>query len=386
MTRRLRILVSGMIAKVPRQGGATWAVLQYVLGLQRLGHDVTFVECVDSGDIQPAGMTLLASANAAYFRLVIRDYGLANCAALIDRSSQAAVGLSYAEVQRIAAECDVVVNLSGTLTDPSLLGPAPIRVYVDLDPVFNQMWHELYGIDMRFGGHSHYVTVAHGIGEPDSPVPTCGLSWIPTWQPIVLDHWPVADRVPDQVMTTVANWRGYGSIEHGGVLFGQKAHALRALIDLPRLSGRRFVLALAIHPDETRDLTALREHGWELVDPARVANSPETYRQFIHDSRAEFGVAKTGYVLGRCGWFSDRSVCYLASGRPVLAQDTGFSRYLPTGQGLLPFSTTEDATAQLDVLDRDYPAHARAARRLAEEYFDSNKVLARMLRAIGAAV
>ena len=384
MTRKLRILVSGMVAKVPHQGGATWAVLQYVLGFRALGHDVTFVECLETADLQPPGSSLAASANAAFFDAVARGFGLQDDASLVQPSTGHSAGLSYEAVCRRAADSDVVINLSGSLTDQALLTPAPIRVYVDLDPVFNQMWHEFYGIDMRFDGHTHFVTVAHAIGDPDCPIPTCGRSWIPTWQPIVLERWPVVENAGADALTTIANWRGYGSIEHDGVLYGQKAHALRALIDLPRRTRHRFLLALAIHPDETRDLAALRDNGWELVDPAAVAASPASYRQFIQRSRAEFGVAKTGYVLGKSGWFSDRSVCYLASGRPVLAQDTGFGRYMTTGRGVLPFSSVEDAAEQIEKLDRDYADHARAARAAAEEYFASDRVLTHMLQRVGA--
>ena len=158
--------------------------------------------------------------------------------------------------------------------------------------------------------------------------------------------------------TTVGNWRGYGSIEHEGIFYGQKAHSLRQFIGLPRRTNAKLMPALAIHPEETRDLTALRENGWILLDPAEVARDPRRYREFIQGSRGEFGIAKSGYVASRCGWFSDRSACYLASGRPVLAQETGFSEFLPTGEGLIPFETEDDVLAGIDALRSDYPRHA----------------------------
>ena len=141
--------------------------------------------------------------------------------------------------------------------------------------------------------------------------------------------------------------------------------------------------ALAIHPGESKDLAALKENGWQLLDPAQVAATPASYQQFIQGSKAEFGIAKSGYVASRCGWFSDRSVCYLASGRPVLAQETGFSRFLPTGAGLFAFQTADDVLAAIEEVNADYPRHARAARTLAEEFFDSDKVLSRLLERIG---
>jgi hypothetical protein len=202
---------------------------------------------------------------------------------------------------------------------------------------------------------------------------------LPTAQPVVLEHWPMVGQVEHDALTTVGNWRGYGSVEYDGVFYGQKAHSLRRFMSLPTRTREQFLLALAIHPSETTDLMALAANGWRLVDPAVVAGTPADYRRFIQGSKAEFGVAKSGYVVSQCGWFSDRSVCYLASGRPVVAQDTGFGRFLPTGAGLFAFKTEDDVLAAIDELRRDYPRHARAARTVAEDFFDSDKVLTRLL-------
>ena len=181
----------------------------------------------------------------------------------------------------------------------------------------------------------------------------------------------------------MGSWRGYGSIEHNGHFYGQKSHALRPLMSLPTLTTEQFTLALRIYPEETEDLEALARHGWSLVDPDAVAGDTTSYRAFIQASKAEFGIAKSGYVASRCGWFSDRSACYLASGRPVIAQETGFSTTLPTGEGLFAFETIDDVLASLDLMNSDYQHHARAARGLAEEYFDSDTVLPRLLGHVG---
>ncbi len=383
---RLTILLSGMIAADPYQGGATWAVLQYLLGFQRLGHAVYFVEPVAEAALQPAGTPLAHSANAAYFRQVMADFGLEQTSALLLAGTQQTVGLSYPQLREAAGRADVLINISGMLTDEALIDRIPVRVYLDLDPAFNQLWQAAEGIDMRFAGHTHFVTIGLAIGRPDCRVPTCGLEWITTLQPVVLAQWPVATRVEYQALTTVANWRGYGSIRHEGVLYGQKAHSLRPLLALPTLTAEQFMLALAIHPEEVRDLVALHESGWRLLDPAEVVQSPQRYRRFIQGSKAELGIAKSGYVAARCGWFSDRSVCYLASGRPVLAQETGFSRFLPTGAGLFAFATVEDLLAGIEALRHDYTGQARAARTIAEEYFDSDKVLSRLLDQVGRSV
>lgn len=381
---KLRILFSGMMAADPHQGGATWAVLQYVLGLRALGHEVLFVEPISSQAIRPRQATFLESENTAYFLHVIDAFGLADQAALVLDSTQHTVGMSYDELHSLAVRADVLINVSGMLTDEELVAPIPIKVYLDLDPAFVQLWQAVQGIDMRFEPHTHFVTVGLAIGSPACSVPSCGCRWIPTLQPIVLEQWPRAVGIRHDALTTIGNWRGYGSIEHQGELYGQKAHSLRQLWALPQLVREKFLLAIAIHSDEAGDLQALSQHGWELTDPREAARTPEHYRSFIQHSKAELGIAKSGYVKSQCGWFSDRSVCYLASGRPVIAQDTGFSRYLPTGDGLFAFTTMEDAARCIHAMNDDYDRHSAAARQLAETRFGSETVLPRLLQSVEA--
>lgn len=378
------ILFSGMIAGDPYQGGAAWAVLQYVLGLRRLGHTVYLAEPLRRASMTPPQTGLEASENAAYFRRVVRRFGLESCAALVLEESRETVGMSYEQLREAARHADVLLNISGMLTDPELTASIPLRVYLDLDPAFVQLWHAAQGIDMRFDAHTHFVTVGQAIGHPSCTVPTCGKTWMPTVQPVVLDEWPCSAAITYEAFTTIANWRGYGSIEHEGLHYGQKAHSLRRFMGLPRRTPEPFALALSIHPDEHRDLAALAENGWRLLDPVQVAGTPARYRQFIQHSKAEFGIAKSGYVASRCGWFSDRSACYLASGKPVLAQDTGFGSYLPTGDGLFAFRTLEDAVLHIEAIRQDYTHHAQAARQLAEHFFDSDVVLTRLLERLEA--
>jgi hypothetical protein len=371
-----------MVAGDPGQGGAAWAVLQYLLGFERLGHEVLFIEQCAESDLEPEGEMLERSRNASYFGQVMAEHGLERSSALLAAGTEKTVGVDYARLVEMTAEADLLVNISGILTDDRITSGIPVRVYLDLDPAFNQFW-QVSGIDMRFNGHTHFVTVGQAIGSADCPVPTCGLDWIPTVPPVVLDHWPREERITHDAFTTVGNWRAYGSIEHEGVNYGQKVHSLREMIRLPTRTEARFLLALTIHPDETPDLEALEENDWELVDAAEVAGTPADYRRFLAGSRAELGITKSGYVLSRCGWFSDRSACYLASGRPVIAQETGFSRYLPVGDGLLSFQTEDDALAAVDEVGRDYDRHSSAARALAEELFDSDRVLSRLLERVG---
>jgi hypothetical protein len=384
MPRNLTILVCGMMSPELRQGGAAWAVLQYILGLRRLGHEVVYIELLPKAPEGGGAFDLARSGNAACFAKVMRDFDFEHRSALLLAGTEQTSGLSYAGLRGIARGADVLINISGMLTDPALLEPVPHRVYLDLDPAFIQLWHAVCGIDMRFGAHTHFVTIGQAIGKAGCAVPTCGREWIPTLQPVVLDEWPVAGRITHDALTSIANFRGYGSIEHDGVFYGQKAHSLRDFFPLPTRTREKFELALSIHPDEKADLDALAANGWRLLDPAEVAGTPGSYREFIQGSKAEFGIAKSGYVHSRCGWFSDRSVCYLASGRPVIAQDTGFSEFVPAGEGLFAFATQDDVLGAIDAVNADYGRHSRAARRLAERWFDSDKVLASLLERIEA--
>ncbi|MBU6276577.1 MAG: hypothetical protein KGQ61_08065 [Planctomycetes bacterium] len=379
----LRILVAGMVASHPGQGGAAWAVLQYVLGLRDLGHEVTLVDPATVPD-QATGADFAAAPAAAYFRTLVAGFGLSADAALLRAGTTATVGLPHAQLRARAAGADLLLNLSGLLRDPALTEPVARRVFVDLDPAFNQMWHA-QGIDMGFDRHDRFVTIAWNIGREGCTVPVCGREWITTPQPVVLDHWPVAGAVEHAALTTVGHWRSYGSVTHDGVFHGQKAHAWRGLLDLPSNSAVPLLPALAIHPAETADLAALRAHGWRWLDPATVCATPGDYRRFVQGSWGELAIAKQGYVVSRCGWFSDRSVCYLASGRPVIAHDTGFGSRLPVGHGLLAFTTVADARAAIDALAADYAGHRRAARELAAAVFDHRIVLPALLERVTAA-
>jgi hypothetical protein len=374
---RRTIVVGGMLAGVPRQGGASWAVLQYILGLRRLGHEVLFLEPVQAG---PAGVA--ATPAAAYFDAIADDFELRGAAALLDAGTGEPYGLSRIEVEEACGRADLLLNLSGVLDDEELLGNIAVRAFVDLDPAFTQLWQAAEGIDMGFDRHNRFVTIGQRIGSPGCSVPTCGRSWITTPQPVVLDRWPVAGDVVRDALTTIGHWRAYGSIEHKGVHYGQKAHSLRPLMGLPATAGASLVLGLGIHPEEADDIASLRGAGWRLVDPDAVAGTPSLYQAFVRGSWAEFGLAKAGYVAAGCGWFSDRSACYLASGRPVIAQDTGFGGHVPVGEGLLSFRTADDVAANVEALRSDYPRHRRAAREIAETVFHSDRVLRELLECL----
>jgi hypothetical protein len=365
MAARPTVLFSGMIGATPGQGGATWAVLQYLLGFRQLGWDVWFVE--------PAPLTAADDVSA-----VLDPYGFSGRWAVL-ASDGTTAGAGHTELLAAARRADLLVNVAGMLTDPALLEPVPVRVYLDLDPAFVQLWHTVEGVDMRLDGHTHFVTVSDAVGRT---IPDCGRTWLDTLPPVALPCWPVADRLERNALTTVGNWRGYGSIHHAGVHYGQKAHSLRPLLELPTRVSVPIVVALAIHPDEASDIAALAANGWQLVDPAVIACSPGDYRRFIAGSLGELGIAKSGYVVSDSGWFSDRSACYLASGRPVVAMETGLSRRLPVGKGLLTFHDIDSAVVAVEQLVLDYESHRSAAREIAETHLDASVVLGRLLEAV----
>lgn len=366
---RLKIVVAGMVAGDPRQGGATWAVLQYVEGLAALGHEVLVLEPVAPEALAPDGGV------AAYLRSLRPLAG--RSALLADDYSRRTLGLPYRRLEEFAAGADLLLNISGMLRDERLLKAIPVRAFLDLDPGFNQVWGE-QGFDLGLDRHTHCVSVGTRIGAADCPIPTHGREWIPTLPAVALSHWPYAEGA-GRAWTTVGNWRSYGSPTAAGLRYGQRAHSLRELAELPRRSSARFEPALAIHPDEAADLELLATNGWHLVDPAAVASTPDLYADFVRGSRGELGVAKQGYVAGRSGWFSDRSACYLASGRPVVAQDTGFGDALPTGAGLLAYTDVAGAAAAIEAVEGNLETHRCAARELAAEHLDAARVLPALL-------
>ncbi len=202
----------------------------------------------------------------------------------------------------------------------------------------------------------------------------------------MLEYWPVSEEGDRNRFTTIASWRGpYGPVQFDGKTFGLKVHEFRKFIELPQRAPQSFEIALDIHPSDDKDLESLRRHGWRIVDPKIVAPDPLAFREYVRHSGAEFSVAQGIYVDTNSGWFSDRTVRYLASGKPALVQDTGFSRNYPVGEGLMPFRTLQEAIEGAERIARDYEAHCAAARALAEEYFDSDRVLGGLIDQVGIA-
>jgi hypothetical protein len=369
---RGRIVLAGAVAQRPGVGGHTWVYLQYLLGLRALGWEVLLLDSLPTDE----------AATATYLVEVMERFGLADAYSVLLEGTSDTVGRSRGEALEHVRDSAVLINVMGYLDDEELLGAAPMRAFLDIDPGFGQMWRAL-GLADVYPGHDAFVTVGENIGAPDCAIPTCGIDWITTPQPVVLDQWTPGEGLGTAV-TSVGAWRGpYGPIEYEGRTYGLRVHEFRRFLDLPRRTGEEFEVALDIHAAEGQDIARLEECGWRLADPRAVAGTPEAYRDYVRGSAAELMIAKNMYVDTNSGWFSERSICYLAAGRPVLAQDTGIRRRFPEGEGLLPFSDVDEACARVEELKADPARHRRAAREIAEAHFSADVVLPRLLAELG---
>jgi hypothetical protein len=380
------ITVAGSLAQKPLQGGHTWVLLQYLLGFKRLGWDVLFLDALEPEmcfDVNGKPCSLENSLNMKFLDQVMTRFGLQNSYALIYNRGEKYIGQSRQQVLKRVKRSAFILNIMGFLTDEEVLGQAQRRVFLDIDPGFGQMWEALE-LAQLFSGSDDHVTIGENIGQATCGIPRCGLTWITTPQPIVLEHWPAQFGTELRDMTSVISWRGaYDPIEYCGRLYGLRAHEFRKFLALPHKTSQTLQLALNIHRNDIDDLEQLKSNGWQIVDPVQVAGDPWSYRAYIQNSASELMVAKNIYVDTHSGWFSDRSICYLASGKPVLAQGTGWESRYPAGKGLLFFSNLAEAIDGIEVLRHDYDRHARAARALAETYFDSDKVLSTLLAKLG---
>jgi len=367
----MRILFAGIIARYPF-GGVTWCSLMYLLGLRALGHEVFYIE--DTGEcvydpVQNARATDPAYGTS-YIHSALEPFGLGDRWSFVNYDGSYH-GRGADEVRRYAADADLFINLSGGSwfwRDEYVR--IPHKVFIDSDPAFTQLAiakAEPWYVDF-FQRFDRLFTFGSNIGTARSAVPTGGLTWLKTWQPITLDDWRT-DADPRDRFTSVMTWQ----IESFTDVGGNKDQEFVKYLDLPSRTSQRFELAI------NGPQTLLRDHGWETVDAMGVSRTPSAYRDFIHRSKAEFGIAKHTYVATRSGWFSDRTECYLASGRPALVQDTGWTGHLPSGEGLLAFSTMDEAVAGIDCINSNYTRHAARALDIAREHFDARVVLPRLL-------
>lgn len=368
------IAVAGALAAKPGNGGEAWVRLSWVLGLRRLGFDAWLLEECDSET---------ARAGRAFFEATVERFGLGKRAALIVDGEP--VGpLDRGDLEQLAAESTALVNISGNLRDPRLLRMFGRRAYVDLDPGFTQIWDADGALGNQLAEHDRHFSVGLKLGAAACPIPTGGREWVPLPPPVLLDEWDPPEPRRFDRFTTVATWRNaLGGIEHGGRAYTLKHHQLRRFAAVPARTGLPFEIALDVHPDEAEEAASLREQGWSVVDPAEVAADPDSFREYVRGSGAEFSVTQGIYAEAATGWISDRTAHYLAAGRPALVQETGLPEAFRPTAGLLTFAEPEEVAPRAEELVASYETHAAAARAFAEEAFDSDRVLTRMLEALG---
>jgi hypothetical protein len=283
------------------------------------------------------------------------------------------LGPDSARAEEFCRSADMVLNLSGMNPLRDWTHVVPVRALVDTDPLFTQVRHLTDPVaHARAVEHTAFFSYAENIEAGTSRIPDDGFAWQATRQPIVLDCWAVSPPPPGARYTTVMQWQAYSPVEFGGIRYGTKSMSFDPYMDLPRRTSAQLEMAVG-GADAPRE--RLRVNGWTVQDPFSVASTPWDYKAYISGSRAEFTVANQAYVVSNSGWFSDRSAAYLASGRPVVTQDTGFAGWLPVGAGLFPFQTAEAALDAVASIERDYIHHSESARRLAEDHFNATEVL-----------
>ena len=349
------------------RGGHAMHVLQVLEGLRRLGHDVLFLEYLD----EPPAPTA-----RSWFESIVRDWWDPARAALLDATTGAPhAGTDANAVRAFTASADAVLSLAAHYrAEPwPLLEDVRPRILIEQDPGYTHLWAADGDPAAIFGDHDFHFTVGANVGTERSAIPTCGIDWRALWPPVVLDWWPAGAAVERDRFTTVGAWRDYGYLEFEGRVLGPKVEEWERFLDLPRRAGEDVELVLAIDPDDP-DRERLLASGWRLEDP-RLVSTPASYRDYVAGSLGEFSCAKGGYVGTRSGWFSDRSACYLAAGRPVVLQATGFEDVMPTGRGVFAVASVDEAAAAMAEVRADYGTHSAAARELARELFDAEHLL-----------
>jgi hypothetical protein len=381
--RKPLAIVVGFIGKLP-YGGMILYNLHYIAGLQALGYDIHYLErqnkpweCYD-----PAADTMTDDPHSAIrcLETVLSRIGISRDEfSFIDQGNRCH-GSGWKTLRQALGRADFLL----TLCDPTWFDELELcgrRAFVDGDPAFTQI-ALAKGEGLKASVLAHYPTLfTYGtrIGADDCPLPDGGRTWIPTRPVVATSFWKATtatDRLP---ITALLHWAAGKDVTFGDRDYGHKNREFERFIELPNRTNHPLVVAV----DGAAPRKRLLEHGWTVVGSLASTLTIDAYRAFINGSRADFGIAKHAYVASRCGWFSDRSTCFLASGRPVLHQDTGCGDWLPTGEGVLLFSTLEDATESLAMLDQDYPRHAQAARKIAEEHFEAVSVLGLMLDQAG---
>jgi hypothetical protein len=372
---------SAFVAKYPTGGGNYWVPLQYLLGFAELGVDAFWLEILESTGQAQVDETFIEQflANADAFGIRNRTVLVFFPSGIEHADHRIVYGMPTEELEARIRD-GVLLNMVGSLRPAQRIG-FQRTVLFDLDPGAFQIWAAQW--DMGVGAHDVHLTIGQNLGAPDSPVPLFGVDWKKTWPAVHLASWSTRER-PRPQYTTITQWWCEEAAYIGDECFDcNKRNGFIPFVDVPRHARTPLELAANIHPVEREDIDLLARHGWHLVPPESVAATPAAYRDYIQHSRGEFSCAKPAYVKARAGWISDRSVCYLASGRPCILQDTGAATLLPQSAGLRVFSSVPEAADALAETEQDYPLASRQARELAEGVFSTRVVLPRLLSVCG---
>jgi hypothetical protein len=382
---RGRIIVFGILFWYPL-AGVTYQFLHYLLALRRLGYDPYYIE--DSGrwvydpalnDLSPD-----ASANVAAVAPILEAHGFAGRWAFRGHySGGRCYGMSEDEVQRLYREADAFLNVTGAQEIREEHMQCRRRIYVESDPFASQVQvaNGNAATIAALDAHDTHFSFGENIGHPDCGVPVERYHWQPTRQPVAIDLWRHAHPATD-AFTTITTWHNTGKdVEFNGEsYYWTKDREFEKYLDLPQRRPVPFELAVGVDDETRRRLTG---HGWRLRGSIDLSASATSYRDYIQRSRGEFTVARDQYVRPKTGWFSDRTACYLAAGRPVITEDTGFGKFIPTGRGLFAFKNMDDVLAAVDAIATDYDAHCRAASDIAEEYFGAERVVGSLMARAG---
>ena len=406
MSSKLRLIVMGILGRTPL-AGVSWQVLHFLEGFRRLGHDIYYIEDTGGWAYHPLRTNTDHESEDAYeinlqyavshVARVMSSHGLQDRWAYRSRLDDRTFGLSETQVSNAFENADALINLTGSTQLFEEHARVPVRIYLETDPVLPQI-EVAQGnrkiIDL-LSAHTHHFTYGENLGSPDCGVPVTRFKYLPMRQPIVLDWW-TADAQPGSALngrpktpscfTTIAKWRQPGKdIDWNGETYSWSKHVeFLKFVDLPRRTEQEFELALAWQDEKDQAaIPHLRSHGWRIIDAISLSLDIATYREYILRSRGEFTVAKDQNIRLRSGWFSDRSACYLAAGKPVVTQDTAFGNILPVGRGLFAFRNMEDILTAIDTIERDYDRHSRAAREIAQEYFATENVLRSLIETVG---
>ena len=381
----MKIVLFGYVVRFPLAGLALHH-LQYALGLERMGHEVTFVETAGwpQSCYDPSAGTMGddPAYGVRYLRTLLDRFGIRARWCYLDAAGEAH-GLSSADLAAACKAADLLINLDNVNDLADVPGGADVRrkALVDADPVFTQLGG--FGLAAGDDPFAAYDTLfTHGLlaGSARTEMPDDGNTWHPTRQPVVADIWPVSPVPTDAPVTSVMSWSAYKEIEHAGKIYGQRDRTFAPFFDLPQRIDTNMLLALK-GPDNVA--AKMKQGGWQLCDPSAVTQDVDSYLKFIAESAAEFSVVKHAYAAARSGNFSDRTCAYMACGRPAVVQDTGFSDLIPTGEGLFAFTTPEEAEAGLQAVTSAPQRHGDAARRVVEEHFNATKVLQDLLDKTG---